>query len=235
MFQFRLLAASVTAAGLLAAMPAAAAVKIATYSGIVGAGFDQTGIFAAPGSDLTGYSWVATFAYDTTLAGDRDTDGVNYDYSYGGLSYGSPGMSPIISASITINGVTRSVAGTYAGSLYTTTSSYVQHFAQDYSYDGITETSNYIYTYHYPAGAPGSLDQNFGPVAAVGGYGYASWYAYDSSTSTYINNTYAYLGSDAVYSVGAVPEPANWAMMIAGFGLVGTALRRRRAPAGITA
>jgi hypothetical protein len=29
--------------------------------------------------------------------------------------------------------------------------------------------------------------------------------------------------------VGAVPEPASWAMMIAGFGLAGTMLRRRRA------
>ncbi|HPU14531.1 MAG TPA: PEPxxWA-CTERM sorting domain-containing protein [Polymorphobacter sp.] len=28
-------------------------------------------------------------------------------------------------------------------------------------------------------------------------------------------------------SVGAVPEPASWAMMLAGFGLVGGALRRR--------
>ena len=27
---------------------------------------------------------------------------------------------------------------------------------------------------------------------------------------------------------GAVPEPATWAMMISGFGLVGTALRRRQ-------
>jgi hypothetical protein len=30
----------------------------------------------------------------------------------------------------------------------------------------------------------------------------------------------------------AVPEPATWAMMIAGFGLAGAALRRRRAAAG---
>lgn len=29
--------------------------------------------------------------------------------------------------------------------------------------------------------------------------------------------------------LGAVPEPATWAMLIAGFGLVGTAMRRRRA------
>jgi hypothetical protein len=32
-----------------------------------------------------------------------------------------------------------------------------------------------------------------------------------------------------VASVGGVPEPANWAMLIAGFGLTGTAMRRRRA------
>jgi len=32
-----------------------------------------------------------------------------------------------------------------------------------------------------------------------------------------------------VDSAGAVPEPATWAMMIAGFGLAGAALRRRRA------
>lgn len=43
----------------------------------------------------------------------------------------------------------------------------------------------------------------------------------------------SYSGSLAGYTPGqtpAVPEPASWAMMIAGFGIVGAALRRRRAP-----
>ena len=35
-------------------------------------------------------------------------------------------------------------------------------------------------------------------------------------------------------SPGAVPEPASWAMMIAGFGLVGAAMRRRRVPVRVT-
>lgn len=34
--------------------------------------------------------------------------------------------------------------------------------------------------------------------------------------------------------IGAVPEPASWAMMVAGFGLVGTAVRRR-GPLGVAA
>ncbi|OJV29380.1 MAG: hypothetical protein BGO24_03985 [Sphingomonas sp. 67-36] len=33
----------------------------------------------------------------------------------------------------------------------------------------------------------------------------------------------------AVAGAGGVPEPATWAMMIAGFGLVGAAMRRRKA------
>ena len=37
--------------------------------------------------------------------------------------------------------------------------------------------------------------------------------------------TYAQVGSGA----GAVPEPASWAMMLGGFGLVGGAMRRRKA------
>ncbi|NJC33302.1 hypothetical protein GGR88_000776 [Sphingomonas jejuensis] len=34
--------------------------------------------------------------------------------------------------------------------------------------------------------------------------------------------------------VGAVPEPATWAMMIGGFGLVGSAMRRRRQTTAVT-
>lgn len=71
-----------------------------------------------------------------------------------------------------------------------------------------------------------------------------------TSTSTYLNTTFADLGLTAGSSYtwtwgigadrdsftinvlsGAVPEPATWALMILGFGLVGAAMRRRSAPA----
>jgi len=45
-------------------------------------------------------------------------------------------------------------------------------------------------------------------------------------------NVYAF-GSLSVDSTGAVPEPASWAMLIAGFGLTGAAMRRRSRTAAI--
>jgi hypothetical protein len=47
-------------------------------------------------------------------------------------------------------------------------------------------------------------------------------------------DTYEALALDDIQigdGTGVIPEPATWAMMIAGFGLVGVAARRRRAPA----
>ena len=48
--------------------------------------------------------------------------------------------------------------------------------------------------------------------------------------------TLAYNASSGavLYGTGAVPEPATWAMMIAGFGLVGGAMRRRKTRIAVT-
>ena len=45
-----------------AAMPAAAIVKITTYSGTV-VGYDQTGVAPHRAATCTGYNWVATYTY----------------------------------------------------------------------------------------------------------------------------------------------------------------------------
>ncbi|OYU15306.1 MAG: hypothetical protein CFE37_06910 [Alphaproteobacteria bacterium PA4] len=55
--------------------------------------------------------------------------------------------------------------------------------------------------------------------------------ARDSGTVQFTSTQIAtYTG--AVFNAAAVPEPASWAMLIAGFGLIGAAQRRRRAVAG---
>ena len=41
--------------------------------------------------------------------------------------------------------------------------------------------------------------------------------------------------ADALPSVGGVPEPSSWALLVAGFGLVGVSLRRRKGTPVVTA
>ncbi len=55
-------------------------------------------------------------------------------------------------------------------------------------------------------------------------------YAAVTNDDKSINNVNATSGDAELLAegVGGVPEPASWAMMIAGFGLIGSALRRRR-------
>ena len=68
----------------------------------------------------------------------------------------------------------------------------------------------------------------YGPVSATGAtfnydsYNYGPTLAYTTSTN---GSGPAYLGPNL--TISAVPEPATWAMMLAGFGMIGFGLRRR--------
>ncbi len=60
---------------------------------------------------------------------------------------------------------------------------------------------------------------------------YQDVYIYDESVDTvsaYVSD-FGNTGINYAFTIGAVPEPASWAMMIGGFGLTGAAMRRRRA------
>ncbi len=79
-------------------------------------------------------------------------------------------------------------------------------------------------------------------VATLGTYGNSGWVAFTYVAPTAGNYTLELGGRnigdngggptgaviDAVTTTAAVPEPANWAMLLTGFGLVGAAARRRR-------
>lgn len=77
---------------------------------------------------------------------------------------------------------------------------------------------------------PYTNGENFlGLRVTAGGLDY---YGFAYSTNTVLNSfgfeTVADTGITATTALGAVPEPASWAFMIAGLGLVGSALRVRR-------
>ncbi len=67
------------------------------------------------------------------------------------------------------------------------------------------------------------------------GYGFQTytlnWQGLSSVTFGQLTGSEYLAFDNVVYNAGGVPEPATWAMMIAGFGLAGAAMRRRSAKA----
>lgn len=83
---------------LVLAQPAAAATMRAVYTGTIADGIDETGVFGAAGTDLTGLSFTATFVYDT--ARGARASGPTFDTVRGGTLLG--GDSPVLSALLII-------------------------------------------------------------------------------------------------------------------------------------
>jgi hypothetical protein len=92
-------------------------------------------------------------------------------------------------------------------------------------------------TIHFdPAAGNLLLDVSVTGTAPLGGYN--SFFNADNSTSVtaraYSNNEGGFAGTSGALVTtfstvaGGVPEPASWALMIVGFGLVGGSLRQRR-------
>jgi hypothetical protein len=85
--------------------PASAATIEAVFEGTVVNGFESDGIFFPRGTLFDGQSYVARITYDTSVGTPvqvSDTVTLN-----GGAAFGSP--SPVLSAALTINGITEVV------------------------------------------------------------------------------------------------------------------------------
>lgn len=67
-------------------------------------------------------------------------------------------------------------------------------------------------------------------VTGTNMYGQIRRYDYSNVMHRYVSMLMPALVVDRL-EVRAVPEPASWALIIAGFGMVGAALRHRRLPA----
>ena len=213
------------------ALPATAnaAVYLITYTGTVGGGSDINGEFGTAGASLGGLAFTALFTLtDPTPGAGVTNDGIRGEI-YGGTNYGSLDLTPPVSGEITINGVTRTVEGT-ANSLASQHNGFpsinydqVYHRVENVSTgsaDGISisigSTVNNI------VDSPNYTDLlNYTRQSEDG---YTGSFQFQSANGTLIPDSVTI----ALANVSPVPEPATWAMMIAGFGIVGSAMRRRK-------
>lgn len=217
---FRILAGS-AAAALLAVSPASAAVMMATFYGSTDfGGHDYAGLFGTPDSSLAYKSMSLTFVYDTAR-GDRVTTADEDMVAKFG------GTNPILSASITIDGVTLDLDLPDYGYASSTDNYWTWLSARR------TNPANYdneLSAMVIGSGMPGDLETPF----TAYGYGGGSLRLWSpTSFAESLAETDFNLGGVEVTYVGPsgpgpVPEPSAWLLMIAGFGLAGAALRARR-------
>jgi hypothetical protein len=100
-------------------------------------------------------------------------------------------------------------------------------------FDDDASVTNLVFTYTGPnfrnQGGPfAPLDFNgLGARSTFGGSALDAFFALTTKNNANANTPIFTLGSVTVPAFNAVPEPAAWAMMIGGFGLIGAASRRR--------
>jgi len=243
--------ASIAAIMMASVSTASAATYVFTYSGTVSSGYDYTGDFGAAGGDLTGkdFKAVYTLTYPSANVVSDFQDFAQHQV-YGGSAYGSATSSPV-SAAITVNGVTQTIAGGYTGQAYLANYlgnnngnfDLIQNDAVDYvdNYDQATDSKIFIYnvaqnsykSYLTNFLGSNSFDQNLDiPVNEGEPFGYfrlnQSITDYTSGIFFQHHDSFAYMNTDHISLSSALPEPNIWSLMIIGLGVVGMAMRAKR-------
>jgi hypothetical protein len=238
----RTLAATALAAGLAcAASSASATTYLITFSGTTNEAIDPHGLFNGPNPELDS-PFTATVQIDTTLKpGASPSPYFVSAPGIQGITGFDAGSSPLEALSVTINGVTVSCASfSGCGSSYD-----LQYIGEIYRYDG-DETVFYDEDWTSPDGQTyyqlSFEADGYAPDGALAGNDLNTFVSLNGTPSEffivnlnletdYPDGSYNYEGFytlSASSSVQVVPEPATWALMIAGFGLAGAALRTRR-------
>jgi hypothetical protein len=240
-------------ASLLLPAQAQAARLLVVYTGTVSNdSIDETGVFG--GGVIDGARFRAEFVVDDSAFGAIAIFGPDFSQLYGGLNQG-PGFQVPATATLTINGVSRAFGvaiGTDGGTYYSDNPHVaipddsaavdsIWHSTGDkgvrsgkflrsglsLGFDAVNLLANGDYrtplTYTLGEFGEGFGSFNFSEEVLD---------ANNQPTDVYDVNAYGVLSPNfvevtALPSLNAVPEPASWAMMITGFGLVGGAMRRR--------
>jgi hypothetical protein len=229
--------------------PARATTYVVTYTGKVAiSSLDTGGFFGDANASLAGLSFIAKFVADDATIGSRYASGSDFTTLFGGpgLPDGGPpppilpgtSISPV-KATLTIKGITqrfgdinpfigvvqkRDNLSGGADSLSTQVHDrpVFGNGNSRYLQIAIFSTTNNIFGT--------SAFSEFVDRALIDGDQFNSFFSLvnaDSNgfSSGSVSGTFSVSSVNFATLSAAVPEPANWALMIAGFGLVGGALR----------
>ena len=115
-----------------------------TYTGTVGIGYDQTGVFGPANTSLSGDPYTVTYTFDTTKGVTYSSPGENYALGGYGSATGQP--SPSLGAVVTINGHSVSIGGMDFGQIQAGAGRFVYDDARDYFiYNADTHLYNIVY------------------------------------------------------------------------------------------
>lgn len=223
-----------------AATPALAAYQVTVYTGTVGAAFNAELASASLFASGVNNASKATFTYNGTLnfsstgaqnttnAGDLNSSFFTTPANITGFTklYGPTGTVAYSTVANPFGSLSNflassgSVAGYGWGSLYT--------FASDSgSYGGqtLTITHDDGVSVYVNGSTTALAGFTAGPTSAI-----TESIVLPTGTTSYVIAYGRENGSPSVLQLslsGAVPEPATWAMMVLGFGIVGYSMRRR--------
>ncbi|MBU6166772.1 MAG: PEP-CTERM sorting domain-containing protein [Alphaproteobacteria bacterium] len=139
----------------------------------------------------------------------------------GGAANNIPQLPLYTNVSMTINNVTRSMSGWHAALVYSVAGERYLHVNNDPT--DANSFKRFAVVIQNPNLAANPANTSNG--LTVAGFGAFDWLQGADTPGA----AGSWNGGTLSISTAAVPEPASWALLIAGFGLTGATLRRRRA------
>jgi hypothetical protein len=226
------------------ATPAQAAQFFITYTGKLGTAPNVIGPFGAPGSRLDGKRFVASFTYDDAVRGNGfGFCGNNCVTKFG---FNPPGTTNgvLLTGSLNVDGIVVPFNGNASvvtqengrqgrdGVSHKIEQSRLLTGGHEIAFELGVGVFSSVHDFVHSLTLTDPLDYTVqaGDIA-VGSFSYQD---FDLQAQQFSQRFLGQLITERVTIApivpvaGAVPEPASWALMIAGFGLIGGALRRSR-------